>query len=285
MPAERPAARGDRVRGQLVVLEDEADPAPEQTVDFEVGDERVWEELSLAAIGARPEGTLEFDRREGPDAPSRRFRLRVEAVEERELPEVDDALAAKLGDFADLAALRAAVAERLQAAKSRERRLERERALLDEMRRRHPLGLPDGVVQQEVEGMLRTYAEEMSRRGIDVEKADLDWQALAERERPNAEKRVHARLLLDAAADKEGTRVDEQEFEEVLAQLARAEGRTTGAVRQALDRSGRLGDLRARLRREKLLRRLLGEETTPEPADGGTAGESPDSDTSEKDEG
>ena len=110
------------------------------------------------------------------------------------------------------------------------------------MRQRHPLELPDGVVQQEVENMLRTYADEMARRGIDLEKADFDWQALAERERPNAEKRVHARLLLDAAAEKEGTEVDEQEFEQVLAQLARAEGRTTGAVRQALDRSGRLGE-------------------------------------------
>jgi trigger factor len=120
-------------------------------------------------------------------------------------------------------------------------------------------------VQQEVEAMLRTWAEEMTRRGVDLEQAELDWQALADRERPQAEKRVHARLLLDAAAEKEEIQVDEDEFEKVLAQLARAEGRSAGAVRQALDRSGRLSELRARLRREKLLRRLLGEdESEPE---------------------
>ena len=267
VPADRAAVRGDRVSGKLVLLDNDDDSATEQPVDFEVGDEQVWEELSLAAVGARSEGTVDFDRRDEPEAPKRRYRLTVEAVEERELPELSDELAGKLGDFADLAALREAVAKRLRATKGRDRRLARERVLLDEMRQRHPLVLPEGAVQQEVEGMLRAYAEEMARRGVDVEKAELDWQSLAERERPEAEKRVHARLLLDAAAEKEGTQVDEGEFEGVLAQLARAEGRTTGAVRQALDRSGRLGELRARLRREKLLRRLLGEDE-PEPGAG-----------------
>lgn len=264
IPAGREAARGDRVRGSLLLLDDEQDSPTEQPVDFEVGDEQVWEELSLAAVGARPEGVVEFGRREGPDVPERRYKLTVEAVEERELPELNDELAAKMGKFETLDAMREAVVEQLRAGKSRERRLARERALLDEMRQRHPLELPDGVVQQEVENMLRTYADEMARRGIDLEKAEFDWQALAERERPNAEKRVHSRLLLDAAVDKEGTQVDENEFEQVLAQLAQSEGRTTGAVRQALDKAGRLGELRTRLRREKLLRQLLGEESPAE---------------------
>jgi trigger factor len=265
VPADRAAARGDRLRGQLILIDDEEDSPTEQPVDFEVGHEQVWEELSLAAVGARPEGAIEFDRREGENGPSKRYRLTVEAVEQRQLPELDDELAARLGDFADVAALREAVVERLRLAKGRERRLARERALLDEMRQRHPLALPEGVVQQEVEAMLRTWAEEMTRRGVDLEQAELDWQALADRERPQAEKRVHARLLLDAAAEKEEIQVDEDEFEKVLAQLARAEGRSAGAVRQALDRSGRLSELRARLRREKLLRRLLGEdESEPE---------------------
>ena len=278
VPADRAAARGDRVRGSLLLLDPEEETPTEQPVDFEVGDENVWEELSLAAVGARPGGKVELERRQGPEQEPRSYRFTVESVEERDLPELNDELAAKLGDFETLDALREAVAGQLRAAKQRERRLARERALLDEMRQRHPLALPEGIVQQEVEGMLRTYADEMARRGIDLEKAELDWQSLAERERPNAEKRVHARLLLDAAAERQGIEGEEQEFEQVLAQLARAEGRSTGSVRQALDRSGRLSDLRARLRREKLLRRLLGDEppadevaAEPESGDAATA--------------
>ncbi len=260
LPAERPAARGDRVRGSLSASSEGDGPEAPQAVDFEVGDPQVWEELSLAAVGAAPGAELEFGRRPGPEEPERRYRLAVEAVEERQLPELDDELAKRLGDFESVVELRAAVADRLREGKRQERRRRRERALLDELRRRHPLALPDGVVQQEVEAMLRAYAEELARRGVDLEKAEIDWQNLAERERPQAEKRVHARLLLDAAAEQQEVRVEEDEFEKVLAQLARAEGRTTVAVRQALDGSGRLAELRARLRREKLLRRLTGDE-------------------------
>ena len=52
--ANRDAARGDRVRGSLILLDDEQDSPTEQPVDFEVGDKQVWEELSLAAVGVRP---------------------------------------------------------------------------------------------------------------------------------------------------------------------------------------------------------------------------------------
>ena len=31
-------------------------------------------------------------------------------------------------------------------------------------------------MQQEVESMLRAYADELARRGIDVETAEIDWQ-------------------------------------------------------------------------------------------------------------
>ena len=54
---------------------------------------------------------------------------------------------------------------------------------------------------------------------------------------------------------------------EPLANLARAEGKTTVAVRQALDRAGRLGPLRAQLRREKTMRHLMGESTELEMTD------------------
>lgn len=256
--AERPAARGDRVRGELEPLDAEGEAAA-RPVDFEIGHEQIWEELSLAATGAAAGQQIELTRRDQPDGPERRYRLRVEAVEERSLPELDDEFARRVGQFDDVAAMRDAVETRLRALKGEERMRRRERALLDELRRRHPLALPEGVVQQDVENALRAYAEQLANRGIDLEKADIDWQALAERERPQAEKRVHARLLLDAAAAQQGVEVSEAEFEQVLAQLARAEGRSAQAVRQALDGSGRLGDLRARLRRDKLLRRLLGE--------------------------
>ena len=74
-----------------------------------------------------------------------------------------------------------------------------------------------------------------------------------------AEKRVHARLLLDAVADERKIGVTEEEFERTLSMLARAQGVSTPVLRRKLDEDGRLTSLRAQLRREKTIRTLLGE--------------------------
>jgi len=262
---DRAAAQGDLVVGKLVLLADgemDAEKAPEpQEVRFEIGDQQVWEELSLEVTGKTAGQSGEFERRqgEGDEAETQRFKITLEAVKERDMPEMNDELAAKVGKFETVAELEEDVRLRLQRAKQMDRDQKRERALLDQLSERHPLELPTGVVDQEIEGMLREYAQGLSGSGVDLETAGMDWQALADQVRPQAERRVHARLLLDAVAKQTGADVDEDEFERTLAVIARAQKTSTTSIRQELDRTGRLAGLRDQMRREKALKSLLGE--------------------------
>lgn len=278
--ADRPAARGDLVVGKIELLGDDTagEAQPPQPVSFEVGDQNVWEELTLAVTGQSAGSSAEFERSEPvPLAPGetplegaataeerRKYRIEIEAVRERDLPEVDDEFAAKVGDFETVAAMREALVERLSARKAQESRRQRERAVLDQLRDRHPLELPEGVVNRETENMLRSYAENLARQGIDPEKADIDWQQLFEQTRPQGAREVQARLLLDAAVEKLGIEVSEDEFETSLATLAKLQGKSTPSVRQALDRAGRLGELRTQIARDKVIKRFLGEEVAAE---------------------
>jgi trigger factor len=133
---------------------------------------------------------------------------------------------------------------------------------LDQLSERHPVELPTGVVDQEIEGMLREYAQSLASSGVDVESAEMDWQAMADQVRPQARRRVHARLLLDAVAKHTGAQVDEDEFERTLSSIARAQKTSTTAIRQELDRTGKLAGLREQMRREKALKSLMGEKPT-----------------------
>ena len=266
---ERAGAQGDRVIGQLVrVVDGDDGPQPEgdsQQVQFEIGDAQIWEELSLEVTGKKPGQTGEFERGEGEgEEPTRtRYRITIEEIRERQLPDLDDDLAKRVGEFDSVADLEKDIRLRLKRAKTIDRRQKRERALLDQLRERHPFELPTGVVDQEIEGMLRDYAQNLADQGVDLEKAGMDWQALGDQVRPQAERRVHARLLLDAVAEKVAIDVDEDEFERTLATIARAQKMSTPAVRQELDRSGRLAGLREQMRREKALRTMLGEDGDP----------------------
>ncbi|HEX9940628.1 MAG TPA: trigger factor [Thermoanaerobaculia bacterium] len=270
VPVDRPASRGDLVSLEITTLGSPEHPE-ERTdrVQVEVGDPQVWEELSLAVQGLSAGQETAFTRRhehppaeEGgePEVHEQRFRARVEAVQERELPPLDDEFAVQVNpEFKTAGELREAVVARLRENKQEARREQRHRALLDQLRERHPIDLPPGVVRKEVEHLVQDYAESLARRGVDVERAGLDWNRVAEEMAPLAEQRVHARLLLDAVADERGIAVTEEEFERTLSVLARSQGVSTPVLRRKLDEDGRLATLRSQLRREKTIRTLLGE--------------------------
>ncbi len=267
VPVERSAAHGDLVTGELV--ETATDESPRE-VAFEVGDPDIWQELTLEATGKSAGQTTEFVRREGEGetAHERQYRLSVTRVKERDLQPLDDDFAKRVGDFATLEALRQDLEKRLRLAKEQSARLERERVLADQLRERYPLELPRGVVDHEIERMLRDYAENLVAQGVKVEDSSMDWSQLAEQVRPQAEKRVHVRLLLDAIARHLDLEASESDLEKSLAKLARAQGKSTVHVRQALDQAGKLRDFRAQLGREKSLRRMMGEESEEQTATG-----------------
>jgi trigger factor len=269
-PVERSASRGDLVALEVTTLP--SDDHPEERTDkvqVEVGDPQVWEELTVAVQGLSAGQEAAFERRhehppaeEGgqPHVHEQKYRVRVEGVQERELPELDDAFAAQVNaEFKTADDLRDAVVKRLRANKEDQRRTARQRALMDQLRDRHPIDLPQGVVRQEVEKMVQDYAENLARRGVDVENAGIEWNRVADEMAPMAEKRVHERLLIDAIADDRQLVVSEEEFERTLAMLARAQGVSTPVLRRKLDEDGRLGNLRGQLRRDKTIRTLLGE--------------------------
>lgn len=279
IPVERPAAQGDLVAVGIRPAPQEkteearedaeaedatpADEEPEmETVEVEIGSPNVWEELSVALTGRSEGQSATFSRMEEEDGQveERTFELEVRGVKEREVPELDDELAAELGEFESVEELRDAVRRQLAAEKASKSAEERERALLDQLRERHPLALPQGVVDSEIQGMVQDYAQNLAGRGVDVENADVDWRAMGEQARPMAEKRVHARLLLDAVADHLDLRISDEELEQMLGRIASEQGASTQAVRRALDSDGRLAGIKGQMRRAKAVRRLLGEE-------------------------
>ena len=65
------------------------------------------------------------------------------------------------------------VESRIAGAKRLERRRQREQAALDQLRERHTFPLPEGVVEHEVEHLMREYAENLASRGVDLEQLFL----------------------------------------------------------------------------------------------------------------
>ncbi len=285
---DRPAAHGDLVIGELIdITEDDAvaadggdtaadeAAADDETADGESSDDKagpksrteplyaelgasgVDEELTLALTGRSAGQTAEVTRTVG-DA-ERQFRAEIREVQEQDLPELDDEFAAKFS-LDSIADLRDGVAQDLKRSKAQKLRAEREKSLLEQLRERHPIELPAGVIEKENERMLQDYAERIHAQGVDIEQAGIDWKALAGQLTPEAERRVHDRLLLDAVVAAEAVELQADELERFLSMIAAQQNQPTHQLRQQLTESGRLEPLKAQMLREKAVRHLLGED-------------------------
>ena len=259
--AERPAANGDLVVAKVTdVTEGAEGGVTDQPLQVELGADGVDEEITLALTGRSAGQTAELRRKMGDDE-ARDFEVLIEEVKEQELPEVDDELAGKFGmDTVD--ALREAIVADLERSKTQKLRVAKERAMLEQLRERHPLELPVGVVEKETENMLQEYAERLHGQGVDIDKAEIDWESLAGQVKPEAERRVHDRLVLDAVSAAENLELDEEEFNHFLAAAAARQKLTPLALRQQLMEGGRLEPLKAQMLREQAVRFLLGETTS-----------------------
>ncbi|MEO1367040.1 MAG: hypothetical protein AAFX50_07655, partial [Acidobacteriota bacterium] len=203
-----------------------------------------------------------YERQHGEDEEAQqvRYEIKIDEIKEQELPEVDDAFVERLG-VESVDELRNLFEQRLRGEKEQSLRRRRLELLLETLRERHPLPtLPEGVVQQEAERMMREQAEQMAQQGMDLENAGIDWGQMLDGIRPAAERRVHERLVLDAIAKDQDLRLDEEKFEHFLASAAAQQNVSSLALRQRLAEDGRLEPLRAQLLREQTIGQLLGEE-------------------------
>ncbi len=286
VPVDRAAARGDRVRGRIhrsalpgyvpeAAAEDDPDRDQDERgpathdIDLELGDERAWPELTDNLTGLSAGQRADFQRTETDEDVERQrsYEIEVQEVLERKLPDVDDdwasGLAATIETVDDL---RRQLGEQVQAQKTEQAGQQRTDALLDQLRERYPVTLPEAVVEREALQMARSYANNLARQGFDLERQQLPWEQLMEEIRPQAEKRAHSSFLLDRIARDDGVEATAEDLERALEIMARARNTNRGRLRRELEREGGLEMLRVELRRDRTVQALLAANAPPEEA-------------------
>jgi trigger factor len=184
------------------------------------------------------------------------FQVKVQAIKEKVVQELDDAFAQSLGgNFQTVADLRDAVREDIIKGKERDRQNFLEGQALVQLLEAHSFEAPPSMIRQEQENILREQWQRMAQQGLNL--AGLDQEKMLENVRPGAERLVRTRLLLERLAAQESITVDEAELEEGLQRVAAGTGRELAQVRQFYEERQLLGALRRQLRDEKTLKFVL----------------------------
>jgi trigger factor len=184
------------------------------------------------------------------------FEVTVKEVKAKELPELDDELAAEAG-FDTLDELREDIRERLSEVQRSRLEAEFREAALDAVVQESKVEIPDALVEARARELWEQMIHSLSHQGIDRatylritgrEEADI-----VEEGKPDAEQALRREAVLAAIVDAEGIRPTEEEVMEAVERAAPAEQMSAKKLYERLKNAGRLEQLEDDLAQRKAL--------------------------------
>jgi trigger factor len=246
-PLERSAAVGDfafvdlegTLEGRVVLKLDQQEYELRTDAEFPVGD--FSEKLIGMSVGEESSFGVTFpDDYEDEDLAGHEvaFRVHVNGLQEKSLPEVDDDLAKMVGGFATLDELRQKIREDLHLQREAEQKDEVTERILDSLAEEAEIEYPPLFVNRELEAMLRRLALDLREQGFTLEgylgATDRTVEDLLDEFRPTAEKRIEKSLVLAKLVEEEGIEVEDSEIEEELARMTEVYGQDTQGLKETL---------------------------------------------------
>lgn len=194
---------------------------------------------------------------EGEDAsqPGRTIDARVSLheVKQQQLPEVDDAFATEIGDFASVAELRAAVLEDLNAHAKREADADVRRQLVEQLTAANNIPAPRPLVDR----LLKAYQQAYQVPEDQIDRFTSEFG-------PIAEAQVKRDLALDAVAQQQSLTATEDDVDERVEEMAKARNMEPGKLFAGLQKENRIKELERSITEEKVFTYLLDQSTVTE---------------------
>ena len=154
------------------------------------------------------------------------FKVKVHEVKEVSIPEIDDEFFKDLGleGIDTIEALEKQIKENIQVQKETTAENEYIDGLLEEAASHIEVEIPDEMIEEELQRMLKQYEENIKMQGITLEQfyqfTNSDEQALKDQMKPEAINRIKFRLMLEEIAKVENIDLDDKKAEEEANRLA-----------------------------------------------------------------
>lgn len=152
------------------------------------------------------------------------FKVKINEIKEKELPELDDEFASEVSEFDTMAEYREDVKKNLAEKKEKEAKDKREDAVIEAIIKDSKMDIPEAMVDTQVRTMINDYARRLQSQGLSLEQyfmfTGLDMEKFTAQMKPGALKRIESRLVLEAIVKAEGFEVSDDEYEKELERMA-----------------------------------------------------------------
>lgn len=155
------------------------------------------------------------------------FKCTVKAIKAKELPELDDEFASDVSEEGEtMDEYKAEVRGKIKERKEREAKEKKENQTVEQAVANAEIDLPEPMVDLQARQMADDFARRIMQQGMSLEQyfqfTGLSEEKMMEELKPQAEKRIRTRLVLEAIVAVENIEVSDERLEEELKKMADA---------------------------------------------------------------
>ncbi len=152
------------------------------------------------------------------------FKCTVKEIKEKELPELDDEFASEVSEFETLAEYKEDVKAKLTEKKTKDAKDAKEAAVIEAIVKDSDMEIPEAMLATQQRQMVDEFAQRIQMQGLSIDQyfqfTGTTYDKMIEQVKPQAEKRIKSRLVLEAVAKAENIEATEEDYEEELKNMA-----------------------------------------------------------------
>jgi trigger factor len=261
----RPLAEGDFAQASMDGKPKEDDgtakPVHMDEVLIEIGGKNTVPEFTQNLRGAKAGDEKEFEVVYPEDTADKRlagktfvYTVKIQAIKQKTLPELNDEFAKELGAFTSLDQVRKQIRENIDAERRHAAEREAKDKLVAELVKRNDFEVPEALIDRQIDLRLERGLRALAAQGMKMEDLKkMDLPRLRAGQRDEAVRDVKSSLLLERIAELEKIGTGEEELNREIEALAQQAKQPPEAVRARLTQDGGLDRIRNRIRSEKTL--------------------------------
>ncbi len=152
------------------------------------------------------------------------FKVKVNGIKVKELPELDDDFAQDVSEFDTLDEYKNDLKATLLERKEKEAKSIKEEAVIDKIIEGAKMEIPEPMITNTVGQMAEDFAQRIQAQGLSIEQyfqfTGMNANTFMENLKPQALKRIQSRLVLEAVVKAEGLTASEEEVNKEISNMA-----------------------------------------------------------------
>ena len=166
------------------------------------------------------------------------FKCTIKEIKEKELPMLDDEFASEVSEFDTLEEYKADVKAKLTEEKVKEAKDAKEAAVIEAIVNDSEMEIPEAMLATQQRQMVDEFAQRIQMQGLSLDQyfqfTGSTYDKMIEQVKPQAEKRIKSRLVLEEIVKAEKIEASEEDYEEELKVMAEAYQMEVDRVKEML---------------------------------------------------